>query len=107
MVAVFSSYVYIYERQAGANSVIKLIEKCIVGLSLELQQIECALTHNANDLYVTADRGHVLIVPVLSQSMEGFVFVASILNFIFIAPCSSVKCCTICFQTRALWALSL
>ncbi len=31
----------------------------VVRLSLELK---CALTHNANDLYVTADREHILFV---------------------------------------------
>ncbi len=37
-------------------------------LSLELQQIDCALTHDVNDLYVMADRGHVLIVRGLMSS---------------------------------------
>ncbi len=43
-------------------NVIRLREECVVCLSLELQHIECALTHDVNDLYVTADRGHILIV---------------------------------------------
>ncbi len=37
-------------------------------LSLELQQTECALMHNVNNLYVTADRGHTLIVYLLIWS---------------------------------------
>ncbi len=40
----------------------------VVRLSVELQQIECALTHDANNLYVTADRGHILNVHSLISS---------------------------------------
>ncbi len=38
----------------------------IVCLSLELQLIECTLMHDANDLYVKVDHGHILIVHDLS-----------------------------------------
>ncbi len=34
----------------------------ITCVSLELKQIECALKHDANALYVMADRWHILIV---------------------------------------------
>ncbi len=44
------------ELNRAANTVIWLREKCVVSLSLELQQIECALTHDVNVLYVTAYR---------------------------------------------------
>ncbi len=37
-------------------------------LNLELKQIECALTRNANDVYVTVDHGHILIVHNLISS---------------------------------------
>ncbi len=45
-----------------------LKEKCVVCLSLELQQIESALTHDVNNLYVMADRGYILIVHSLISS---------------------------------------
>ncbi len=57
--------VYSWEARNGtqvAKSLIGLREKRVVCLSVELQQIECALMHDANELYVTADRGHILIV---------------------------------------------
>ncbi len=47
------------EQNGAADSVIWLREKCVLCLSVEVQQIEWALTHNANDLYV--NRGHILI----------------------------------------------
>ncbi len=50
------------ERNGVANSVIWLREKCFVSLSPELQQTECALMNNVNDLYVTANCGHILII---------------------------------------------
>ncbi len=56
------------EQSGAANSEIWLREKCLVFLSLELQQIECALTHAANRLCVTADRGHILIFHGLLSS---------------------------------------
>ncbi len=62
------------EQNGAANSVIWLREKCVVCLSLELQQIECALTNDANDLYVTADRGHILIVHGLLSSYRTSLF---------------------------------
>ncbi len=65
MSAVFSLCACIYgkhatERSNLANSVIWLREKCAV-LSVELQQIECTLMDDLNNLYVNADRGHILI----------------------------------------------
>ncbi len=50
------------ERNGQANSVVWMREKCVMCLSLELQLIEYALTHNVNELYVTANREHILIV---------------------------------------------
>ncbi len=50
------------ERNGVANSLIWLREKCIMCLSLELQQTECALMHSVNSLYVTANRGRILFV---------------------------------------------
>ncbi len=50
------------ERNRVADNAIWLREKCVVCLSLELQQTECALVHDVNDLYVMADRGHILII---------------------------------------------
>ncbi len=49
MFAVFSLCVFMggVERSGAADSV---------------QQIECALTNDLNNLYVTADHGHILIV---------------------------------------------
>ncbi len=41
------------EQNGAANSVISAVE---------LQLIECALTHDVHDLYVMADRGHTVIV---------------------------------------------
>ncbi len=38
------------EQNRAGNSVIWLREKCVVCLSLELQQIECTLMHDVNDL---------------------------------------------------------
>ncbi len=55
------------ERNGAANGVIWLREKCVVCLSLELQQIQ-ALTHNVNTLYVIADHGHIIIVHGLIPS---------------------------------------
>ncbi len=56
-------------KQNGvANNVIWLREKCVESLSRELQQIECALTHNVNHLYVPADCGHILIIYRLMSS---------------------------------------
>ncbi len=43
-------------------------EKSVTCLSLELQQIECALKHDANDIYVMVDCGHILIVHCLILS---------------------------------------
>ncbi len=67
-------YVHVFMRgmdqNTEANSVIWLREKCIVCLSLELQQIECALTHSIYDLYVKADRGHILIAYDLISSYQ-------------------------------------
>ncbi len=59
MPAVFSLCACIYGR---------LREKCVVCLSLELQQTECALTHDVDDLYVRVDHGHILIVHGLMSS---------------------------------------
>ncbi len=50
------------EGNGVANSVIWLREESVGCLSLELQQIECPLMHDVNDLYVTANCGHILIV---------------------------------------------
>ncbi len=50
------------------NSVIRLKKKFVACLSLELQQIECALRHDANHLYVMADLGHIVIVHCLLSS---------------------------------------
>ncbi len=65
-------YVCVFKRGMEQNgvehSLIWLREKCIVCLSLELQQIECVMTYDANKLYVTADRGHILIVHGLISS---------------------------------------
>ncbi len=67
-------YVHVFmgamERNGAANDscVIRSREKYVVCLNLELQQTECALTHNANDLYITEDRRHILIVRGLMSS---------------------------------------
>ncbi len=50
------------ERNGVANTVIWLRKKCFASLNLELQQIECALRYDANDLYVMADSGQIPIV---------------------------------------------
>ncbi len=55
MSAVFSLCACIYgrhptERSNVANSGIRLREKCVVCLSVELQQIECALTDDVTRL---------------------------------------------------------
>ncbi len=60
--AVFMCAYLSVKRNGLANSVITLKYKCVVCLSLELQQIECALTHDVNDLYVTTDHGYIVIV---------------------------------------------
>ncbi len=56
MFAVFSLSACIYGGHETEQST-KWCD-CVLCLSLELQQIEYALMHNVNDLYVTADRGH-------------------------------------------------
>ncbi len=47
----------------------------VVCLSLELQQIECVLMHDANNLYVTEDRGHIPIIHGLNSSYGTPLFV--------------------------------
>ncbi len=56
------------EENRVANSVIWLREKCVVYLSLELQQIECALAHGVNDLCVKANCEHFPIIYCLILS---------------------------------------
>ncbi len=58
--AVFSLSVSIYRRHGTEQRSIWCV--FIVCLSLEMQQTECAQTHDANSLYVTADHGHILII---------------------------------------------
>ncbi len=49
------------ERNGVANRVIWLRKKSVECVSLELQQIDCALTHDVDHLYVS-DCGHILII---------------------------------------------
>ncbi len=67
MFAVFSLSVCIYGRHGRERSskwarVIWFKEKSVVCPSLELQKMERALTDDVNDLCVTAECGHILIV---------------------------------------------
>ncbi len=50
------------ELNRAANSLILLREKCV---SEPRTATECTVTHDVNDLHVTADRGHILIVHCL------------------------------------------
>ncbi len=56
----------------GATETEQSNKQCdvVVRLSLELQQTECALTHDVNDLYIMADRGHVLVIHSLISSIS-------------------------------------
>ncbi len=61
MSAVFSLCACIFERHAtersnGANSLIRLREKCVVCLSVELQQIECTLTDDVTSLVAVRNK---------------------------------------------------
>ncbi len=56
------------ERNGAADRVIWLREEHVVCLSLELQQTECALMHDVNDLYEMGVSGHILIVDGLISS---------------------------------------
>ncbi len=57
-------------QNEAAKNLIWLRGKMLLCLSVDLQQIECALTHNVNDLYVTVDHRHILIVHGLIPSFR-------------------------------------
>ncbi len=77
--------VYLHESRGGmarnrvANAVIWSRKKCFACLSVELQQIERALKHDANNLDVLMIRGYILIFHGLISSycitlLKGHIF---------------------------------
>ncbi len=64
----YVSMLHVFMIGMEQNDLVEIKCVCVQYLSLELQQTECALMHDVNDLYVTADRGHTLIAHSLISS---------------------------------------